>query len=223
VQARRLRAGAEIEEDPGPAVATFVAFFETESLPHFREEEDLLFPLVADLEEARPLLTAALLEHQRLRALVGRLETATDPRPLMREIGGALEAHVRLEERELFPLIERTVADELERGALGAVSGGQVWGLASDDLNATLLAWPAGAGPAEHVNDERDVLVFVLDGSAALTVDGEERELRPGEGLIVEKGRRRLVRAGPRGVRYLSAHLRRPPLQIRAAGSGKPG
>ena len=54
-----------------------------------------------------------------------------------------------------------------------------MWGDASDDLNATLLEWSAGAGPPEHVNDERDVLVFVVDGSAKLVVDGEESELVP--------------------------------------------
>jgi hypothetical protein len=49
--------------------------------------------------------------------------------------------------------------------------------VASADLNATLLAWRPGAGPEEHVNDERDVLVFVVDGSATVTIDGEEDEL----------------------------------------------
>ncbi len=58
--------------------------------------------------------------------------------------------------------------------------GGPVWGAASDDLNATLLEWPAGGGPAEHVNAERDVLYVVLAGTATLTVDGEPQELRAG-------------------------------------------
>ena len=54
-------------------------------------------------------------------------------------------------------------------------------------MNATLLEWSAGAGPPDHVNDERDVLVFVVDGSAKLAVDGEERQLVPGEAVIVPK------------------------------------
>jgi len=89
-----------------------------------------------------------------------------------------------------------------------------VWGLESEDLNATLLVWPAGAGPPEHVNEERDVLVFVVDGSAELTLDGETSVLATGDAAIVGKGCRRRLTAGPDGVRYLSAHLRRPPLQI---------
>lgn len=94
------------------------------------------------------------------------------------------------------------------------MTGGPIWGAASEDLNATILAWPPGIGPAEHVNVARDVLYVVLDGSARLTVDGEERELHAGEALIVEKGTSRALRAGGEGVRYLTAHLRREPLQI---------
>jgi quercetin dioxygenase-like cupin family protein len=89
-----------------------------------------------------------------------------------------------------------------------------VWGLESDDLNATLLAWSAGEGTPEHVNEERDVLVFVVDGLAEVVVDGEAGRLGAGEARIVSKGSRRRIVAGPDGVRYLSVHLRRPPLQI---------
>ena len=91
---------------------------------------------------------------------------------------------------------------------------GPAWGLESEDLNATLLVWSAGGGPPEHVNAERDVLVFVVEGTAELTVDGETSVLAAGEATIVTKGRRRRLTAGPEGLRYLSVHLRRPPLQI---------
>jgi quercetin dioxygenase-like cupin family protein len=91
---------------------------------------------------------------------------------------------------------------------------GPVWGAESDDLNATMLVWPAGEGPAEHVNDSRDVLYVVLEGDATLTLDGDPRDLRAGDALIVDKGVRRALVAGPDGVRYVTAHLRRGGLQI---------
>jgi mannose-6-phosphate isomerase-like protein (cupin superfamily) len=94
-------------------------------------------------------------------------------------------------------------------------AGGPVWGAASADLNATVLEWRAGEGPAEHVNEERDVLYVVLTGSAALTVDGESQELGAGEATIVDKGSRRALAAGPEGVRYLTAHVRRGGLEIK--------
>jgi len=91
---------------------------------------------------------------------------------------------------------------------------GPVWGAESDDLNATMLEWPAGEGPDEHVNDSRDVLYVVLAGAATLTLDGESHELAAGDALIVAKGVRRGLVAGPDGVRYVTAHVRRGPLQI---------
>jgi quercetin dioxygenase-like cupin family protein len=90
-----------------------------------------------------------------------------------------------------------------------------VWGAESADLNATLLEWPPGDGPAEHVNEQLDVLYVVLAGSATLTADGEPRELAAGEATIVGKGARRALVAGPDGVRYLTAHVRRGGLQLK--------
>jgi quercetin dioxygenase-like cupin family protein len=226
VEARRLRRAADTPESAAVATA-FLRFFAGETVEHFREEEELLFPLVVDFDEARELLVQALLEHQRLHALTGRLQqlvtSGGEIDDVMREAGELFEAHVRLEERQLFPLIEQLLEDvpelqprlrdELETAAPDQ-SRGATHGLASDELNATPLSWKAGTGPPEHVNEERDVLVVVLDGSATLSIDGEERELARGESAIVPTGRRRKITAGGEGVRYLSVHRRRPPLQI---------
>lgn len=95
------------------------------------------------------------------------------------------------------------------------MSGGPVWGAESEDLNATLLEWPPGAGPPEHVNEERDVLYVVVGGSATLTLDGEPVELGTGEARIVEKGTGRALTAGAEGVRYVTAHVRRGGLQLK--------
>jgi len=95
------------------------------------------------------------------------------------------------------------------------VSRGPVWGAASEDLNATILVWPAGEGPAEHVNESRDVLYVVVEGTVELTVDDETHALRQGDALIVPKGARRALVAGPAGVKYATAHLRRPGLEVK--------
>ena len=214
VAARRLRRA--VEEDAAAEAAAFSHFFAAESIRHFREEEERLFPLVADSEEARPLVVRALLEHQRLHALAGRLASG-ESAPL-RELGELLEAHVRFEERELFPLIERLAGDRLRTLELDddppPAGRGPVWGAESEELNATLLVWGAGDGPPEHVNEERDVLLVVVSGSLELGLDDQDSELTEGETVIIAKGRRRRITAGERGVRYLSVHRRRPPLQI---------
>jgi quercetin dioxygenase-like cupin family protein len=102
---------------------------------------------------------------------------------------------------------------------LSRVGTGPLWGMASADLNATLLAWPPGHEVAEHTNSELDVLLIVLEGAGTAEVDGLEHALVPGSALLVEKGRSRVIRAGPEGLRYLSVHKRRGPLQV----AGMPG
>ena len=97
---------------------------------------------------------------------------------------------------------------------LAATGSGPVWGMASDDLNATVLAWPAGHEVAEHVNAELDVLIVVLDGEGTARVDGVEHALTAGHALLIPKGSARAIQAGAAGVRYLSVHRRRGPLQI---------
>jgi mannose-6-phosphate isomerase-like protein (cupin superfamily) len=230
VAARRLRRGAG-EPDPALAAAAFLDFFAASAVPHFREEEELLFPLVVDAAETHELVMQALLEHQRLHAGATQLSdlvadgSADHAVELMRELATLLDAHVRLEERRLFPLIEEFLPEAalraVDANATARGGNGPIWGTASEDLNATLLTWRAGEGPPEHVNDERDVLVVVLAGSATVSTDADECELAAGETMIIEKGRRRRITAGRDGVRYLSVHRRRLPLQIRTlSGDG---
>jgi hemerythrin-like domain-containing protein len=86
--------------------------------PHFREEEDVLLPVYArhggDLG-AGPIQVMAA-DHARIRGLVmavieedrsGDVSTNT-----LRKIGERLEAHIRLEERRVFPLVEATLPEE---------------------------------------------------------------------------------------------------------------
>jgi len=94
---------------------------------------------------------------------------------------------------------------------------GPLWGMASDDLNATLLEWPAGHQVAEHVNADLDVLLVVLAGSGTITIDAQPRALTGGSAILVARGARRGIRAGADGLRYLSIHRRRGPLQIQSA------
>ena len=216
----------------------FLQFFASDTRPHFRDEEEQLFPLLAGAEaSATKLVVQALLEHQRLHALVQALESelagGAAPAAQMQELAEALEGHIRFEERTLFPLIEKLAPEAALRrlqeasatraaADLNAREGtGPLWGAETEDLNATLLAWPPGDGPSEHVNEERDVLLVVMAGSATVTVDGEARTIDEGQAMTIEKGSSRRIVAGSEGVRYLSAHTRRPPLQISRAVSSR--
>jgi uncharacterized cupin superfamily protein len=91
---------------------------------------------------------------------------------------------------------------------------GPVWGMASADLNATLLVWPGHHEVPEHTNSERDVLLVIIEGDGSAVVDGHAHALSAGHVLLVEQGASRRISAGARGIRYLSVHRRRGPLQI---------
>ena len=97
---------------------------------------------------------------------------------------------------------------------LGPTGTGPLWGMASAELNATLLAWPPGHEVVEDAASVLDVLVIVLEGGGTAKIDDREHELLPGSALLVERGRTRAIRAGGKGLRYLSVHRRRGPLQI---------
>jgi len=114
VQARRLQ-GAGERSDPGTVARAFLRFFAKETVRHLREEEELVFPAVLDCPAAREALVQALLEHERLFALTKLLREALDSgrpvTPIVQELGELLVAHVRHEERCLFPLIEGFLDD----------------------------------------------------------------------------------------------------------------
>jgi quercetin dioxygenase-like cupin family protein len=106
-----------------------------------------------------------------------------------------------------------------EAGAVAVVDlahagqgSGPRWGMQSEELNATLLAWSPGHEIAEHVNSERDVLMVVLEGSVRVSVDDVGHQLAADQLLLIPRGSARAMNAGPHGVRYLSTHLRRGPL-----------
>jgi quercetin dioxygenase-like cupin family protein len=97
---------------------------------------------------------------------------------------------------------------------LGPTGTGPLWGMASAELNATLLAWPPGHEVVEDAASVLDVLLVVLEGGGTARVDDREHELVPGSALLMERGRTRAIRAGSEGLRYLSVHRRRGPLQL---------
>jgi len=97
---------------------------------------------------------------------------------------------------------------------LGRSGKGPLWGMASTDLNATLLAWPPAHEVPEHVNGELDVLLIVLGGQGSAVIEGETHSLKSGSAILIPCGTCRRIKAGAAGLRYLSVHRRRGPLQI---------
>lgn len=101
------------------------AFFATRLVPHFRAEEDVLFPaLDAALlagDPLRALIDALRAEHREMDALVGALDPHGASPELERRLtafADLLERHVRSEERVLFAAFPRLVS-EVEAARIG--------------------------------------------------------------------------------------------------------
>lgn len=103
---RRATAG-----DVGPATARFTDFWHRAGRRHFEIEEELLLPALpggdAEWDEAVARVRA---EHAEIRARAERLDAADVEQA--RALGELLHGHVRFEERTLFALLERGLADD---------------------------------------------------------------------------------------------------------------
>src|SRR5690606_17695236 len=85
-------------------------FFHTELLPHFAVEEEVVFPVLGGND---PLVHRAVTEHRRIARL---FILERDPQTVLSLIEDELEAHIRFEERVLFPRVQqRATPEEMER------------------------------------------------------------------------------------------------------------
>jgi hemerythrin-like domain-containing protein len=118
VNARRLRRTASGEGgNPAGAARDFLEFWQRDTSRHFRKEEEVLLPVLAryggDLDE-RSILQM-LTQHALIRSLAMQLSDELEQDEVredtLRSLGEQLEAHIRLEEREVFPLIEETIPE----------------------------------------------------------------------------------------------------------------
>jgi len=116
--AQRLRRAAP--DSAASAKAAFLDFWEPEGRLRFRIEEEILLPAYAIHGDPRhSAVIQALVDHMAIRRDAACLATGGAPLTTLQGLGACLAAHVRLEERELFPLIEQTLS-EPELVSLGA-------------------------------------------------------------------------------------------------------
>lgn len=89
------------------AKAAFAAFWEEEGQRHFRVEEEVLLPMAArHVPPAHEAVVRVLVEHVDLRRRAADIALAEPRLDDLRALGDRLHAHIRHEERVLFPLIE---------------------------------------------------------------------------------------------------------------------
>ena len=100
-----------VRKDVAPErIWRYVKYFWNEHLqPHFKNEEKILFAPVGDTHVGR-----AIREHDQIRRFISDLDSqpASIGRKKLSELATMIDAHVRYEERSLFPHLERKLTNQ---------------------------------------------------------------------------------------------------------------
>jgi iron-sulfur cluster repair protein YtfE (RIC family) len=92
-----------------------IRFYESDLTPHFKVEEEVLFPAMQNFAEASDLIEELLSEHRALENFIERLRQMSDGglEETLTRFADLLKAHIRKEENSLFPIYEKLIAKEL--------------------------------------------------------------------------------------------------------------
>jgi len=84
--------------------------------PHFKAEEEVLFPLMRSmLEQCSVLIDKLVTQHRELEQLISSLSAPGKSLDgILVALGTLLDEHIRLEERQLFPQYEKGIPEELK-------------------------------------------------------------------------------------------------------------
>lgn len=117
VVAQRLKRASE--NTAAGSREAFLDYWRADGRRHFREEEEILLPTYAGFGDVdQPVVARVLIDHVRIRRLADQLAGGSADIGVLHSLGAYLDEHVRREEREQFPLIER----ELPEAALARLA-----------------------------------------------------------------------------------------------------
>jgi iron-sulfur cluster repair protein YtfE (RIC family) len=92
-----------------------IGFYESDLTPHFKLEEEVLFPAMQNFSEAAELIEELINEHRRLENFIERLRQMNIDglEETLTQLADLLKSHIRKEENILFPIYEKLMAKEL--------------------------------------------------------------------------------------------------------------
>lgn len=106
----KIRQGIK-KEIPALRIMEYVRYFWEANLKlHFKQEEDILFESLPQDK----MISRAVAEHTTLKEAISVLFTIPEDEIIneLHRFADQLEKHVRFEERELFPYLEKTLSEE---------------------------------------------------------------------------------------------------------------
>ena len=90
-----------------------ISFYNNELVQHFKDEEEILFPLVKNrTTDIDVLIDEIVDEHRKMEKLVAEIQKTTELETALDALGRLLEKHIRKEERELFLAIEKILSED---------------------------------------------------------------------------------------------------------------
>lgn len=114
VMAKKIARIAEegSDEELLEAIETVKAYYDEELEEHFQHEERTIFtPIFQQYREHIGIATTLLKEHGFIRLLIPKIQPESARKDLA-DFAEVLKNHTRMEERELFPVIETLFSDE---------------------------------------------------------------------------------------------------------------
>jgi len=104
----KIRNGLKVDVEPVRITKYVQYFWQHHMQPHFREEETILFSPVQDAIVQKALDEHLNILHQ-IEALNAAVNTTSDQ---LTTLADTVDNHVRYEEREVFPHLEKVLTDE---------------------------------------------------------------------------------------------------------------
>ena len=102
-----------LDKDPVSATRDFLGFFDNAVAPHFRREEEIVFPAILHIRSDEELLIAQLKdEHKTIHSLVNNIrESSVNPAEGLRIVLGNMKEHREKEE----PLYQTILEEVLKK------------------------------------------------------------------------------------------------------------
>lgn len=107
VFAWRLKQGVANDASDNQMRSYIAYFWDNDLKRHFRDEEKLLLPHLASSD---PIKIQTLQEHHTIRELVHLITSKEDIRDQVQQLSRMIHDHIRFEERQLFPYLEKALS-----------------------------------------------------------------------------------------------------------------
>lgn len=104
----KIREGIKNSVQPERISNYVLHYFETELMPHFRAEEEMLYSRISLRNGLR---AQAETEHAVIYKLIDSLKKNKTDKNLLQNFADTLEKHVRFEERELFNFLQENISE----------------------------------------------------------------------------------------------------------------